>query len=393
MDYIQSLIIIKEYINQVFGIYYSRDIIECIIKFIVMIVHKFIKIDCHQDRTCIITNDKIYIWGYHSQQILRPTILEYNEHMFAVSQIKQIKCTSECVFCLTNLGNLYMWLHNSFDQLHIEKIHIKTKFVLDGISSIEKISLVKNLYKEYTHDEIYIWRNNSVYKCSINFRFVVIISEIKIQNEIIIKIKHGEHHNIKLTQSGKLYSYGSNTYGQLGLGLNLGYSSFSSHSELSIKIPLENVKKIKCGANHNIALTTNFDIYVWGSNQCGQLGLSGVDYINLPTKLVLRNLTPKSIKCGANHTIILMTNNRLYSFGSNKYNQLGFEDRRPRFTPEQIPLAFPLIKSIYCGSYHTICINMLNEIYVWGPNCNGQLGLGDNPVRKIPTKLELEKNQ
>ena len=46
---------------------------------------------------------------------------------------------------------------------------------------------------------------------------------------------------------------------------------------------------------------------------------------------------------------------------------------------------------ISCGGHYTMAVTILNDIYVWGYNKNGQLGLGDFIDRNIPTLLDVPK--
>ena len=76
----------------------------------------------------------------------------------------------------------------------------------------------------------------------------------------------------------------------------------------------------------NFIIHINSNIYGAGSNSHGQLGLGNtVDTSkNIFTQMVNNTgFTPKSISCGNNHTIVLMTNGTIYGVGNNYYRQLG----------------------------------------------------------------------
>jgi alpha-tubulin suppressor-like RCC1 family protein len=81
-----------------------------------------------------------------------------------------------------------------------------------------------------------------------------------------IKIKCGNYYTVLLFEK-EIYAWGYNQYGQLGLGHNADTNSPQ-------KLDLINVKKIICGGYHTIALTYSNEIYAWGDNQSGQLGLA-----------------------------------------------------------------------------------------------------------------------
>ena len=117
-------------------------------------------------------------------------------------------------------------------------------------------------------------------------------------------------------------------------------------------------------------LTKNENIYVWGNNNYGQLGIGDNNNRNIPTLLNLpNNEKPLSISCGYNHTICLTKNENIYVWGNNDYGQLGIGDNNNRNIPTLLNLPNnekPL--SISCGYYHTICITKNENIYVWGYN-------------------------
>jgi alpha-tubulin suppressor-like RCC1 family protein len=94
-----------------------------------------------------------------------------------------------------------------------------------------------------------------------------------------------------------------------------------------------------------------------------------------------------SIHCGSYHTIIYKEDG-IFVFGHNTSGQLGLGDDINRTVPTKLDFNCDII-SIHCGSYHTI-FNTTDGIYVCGQNICGQLGLGDNIKRNVPTKLSFD---
>ncbi|XP_037933955.1 probable E3 ubiquitin-protein ligase HERC4 isoform X2 [Teleopsis dalmanni] len=210
----------------------------------------------------------------------------------------------------------------------------------------------------------------------------------------ICHIACGKWHTLFLTVDGKVYSCGNNDNGQLG---QLG--------ELPTKRPqlipeLKNYKitKIACGAQHSVALSEWGQIFAWGENHCGQLGLSQLDD-TIPTPKIIKLLIPKiiiQIACGNNHTLCLTSCGELYSWGSNAFGQLGVapsnvkkQSNSPQLvtTIQGIPIAY-----IACGGNHSFIISKSGAVYGWGLNNKGQLGLSDEENRCYPTHLKTLRN-
>ena len=73
------------------------------------------------------------------------------------------------------------------------------------------------------------------------------------------------------------------------------------------------------------------EIFSWGSDRCGQLGL-GEDVTSFTLKLVPRlcsyRIAIQTLSCGAKHSAFITVNNLVYTMGSNTYGQLGLGDKK-----------------------------------------------------------------
>ena len=139
---------------------------------------------------------------------------------------------------------------------------------------------------------------------------------------------------------------------------------------------------------HTFAICENKKIYCWGRNYDGQLGLGDNKNRNEPVEFKIEeNSSPiKQIICGAYHTFAICENNKIYCWGNNNFGQLGLGRIKMlgfRFRYKTAPIEFKIegnsspIKQIICGANHIFAICENNKIYCWGYNHSGQLGLGD----------------
>lgn len=160
------------------------------------------------------------------------------------------------------------------------------------------------------------------------------------------------------------------------------------------------ISQIACGFQHSVAVSEFGSIYVWGSNNCGQCGLDnetvGCDYFTTP-KLVktLGTAQVVQIACGQYHTLALTNSGDLYSFGSNMYGQLGLGYESEKVTKPTLvkSLRGIPIAQLACGANHSFILSTSGSIYGFGKNLFGQLGVGDMQVRIFPTHVKTLRNQ
>ena len=199
----------------------------------------------------------------------------------------------------------------------------------------------------------------------------------------------GDNHTVIITEDGNLYSFGLNNRGQLGLGSNIN----SNVPSLVIDLNGLKVKAASCGKLHTVIITEDGELHSFGSNEFGQLGLGLGDIINkkVPTLMTVPNdLKVKAVSCGLLHTAIITEDDNLYSFGENSGGQLGLGDYINRMIPRLVPLPDRLkVKVVSCGLLHTVIITKDDNLYSFGYNRYGQLGLGDRDDRPRPTLVRI----
>lgn len=140
---------------------------------------------------------------------------------------------------------------------------------------------------------------------------------------IISALNLGSEFAFFLSEGGLAFALGTNEYGQLGLGDTESRSSptlvafFKEHNEKIIEV--------SCGNKHAIARTNVGRVYTWGLNSEGQLGLNDRQTRNLPSKVIfpepkLAKLYPRSVQAGFNSIQVLLENKSLYFAGKMGYN-------------------------------------------------------------------------
>ncbi|XP_030385069.1 probable E3 ubiquitin-protein ligase HERC4 isoform X1 [Scaptodrosophila lebanonensis] len=204
----------------------------------------------------------------------------------------------------------------------------------------------------------------------------------------------GHRHTLFLTANGKVYACGNNDHSQLGHDRPTKRPRMISSFLLIPELEDYVVTQIACGSRHSMALTEWGQVLSWGDNDCGQLGqATDQEIIELPK--IVRYLVSKTvvqIACGNNHSLALTCCGELYSWGSNIYGQLGVKSPQ-ELTHCNYPmrlttlLGIPLA-AVACGGNHSFLISKSSAVFGWGRNNCGQLGLNDEMNRAYPTQLK-----
>ena len=192
----------------------------------------------------------------------------------------------------------------------------------------------------------------------------------------IVSIACGQFHTLALTNSGDLYSFGDNTNGQLGLGSTSEKENRPTLVKSLQGIPIAH---ISCGANHSFILSKSGAIYGFGKNIYGQLGVGDTISKNFPTHVkTLRNQCVRFISCGDDYSMFLTKDGGVFSVGLGSFGQLGHGTYNNEILPRKVlELMGSTVTQVACGRRHTLTvIPSRKKIYAFGLGDCGQLGTG-----------------
>jgi len=181
---------------------------------------------------------------------------------------------------------------------------------------------------------------------------------------------------------GTLWAWGYNDDGQLGLG-----------DTVSRNVPTQigsatDWATVSGGQWHAVAIKTDGTMYAWGNNGSGQLGLGSWTGVNVPTEVTVGGGGWSTVSAGPGFTAAVKANGELWTFGLNGSYQLGLGDTIAKNVPTKVGTATDWA-TVSAGWGFCAAIKTNGDLWTWGANANGQLGLGDTTVRTIPTKLTL----
>jgi len=192
----------------------------------------------------------------------------------------------------------------------------------------------------------------------------------------------GYQYTIAVTDEGDVYSWGSNEFGQLGLG-------HTKMIDRPTKIPtLSKITKICAAHNHVIALNTFGEIFTWGSNHCGQLGRINVENFAVPGQVLIETATFRSVDCNDTACAAISNKGEIYVWGSGGNGKLGLGNTRSHPEPELVKEVkdIPFFQ-VSLGTHHTLALTETRQIYAWGAGHHGELGTGNRRRQLRPVAL------
>ncbi|ASQ44992.1 RCC1 domain-containing protein [Legionella clemsonensis] len=194
----------------------------------------------------------------------------------------------------------------------------------------------------------------------------------KLVDEKIIKLALGWNHILALTSNGEVYSWGYNNFSQLGLGHRAPQSTPQLITALN-----EKITDIFAGDYLSFCLSAEGKVYAFGTNQSGQLGLKKIGETSSPKLITnLQHIKITSIVSKNTHTLFLSEAGEVFSTGSSYNGALGLGKIHHTKTPLRIEaLSNKMIKKIAAGSFHSLCIDEKGTVYSFGSNTKKQLGL------------------
>ena len=210
----------------------------------------------------------------------------------------------------------------------------------------------------------------------------------------------GHSHIFALDQQGRLWAWGANGHGELGLGdiVNRNRPTFVPLTDLA---GVDSFDAVTAGASFTLALDQQGRLWAWGWNGSGRLGIGGTVDAHRPILVSLAGLTADGIPvasfdtvaAGGNFTLALDQEGRLWTWGFNAQGRLGLGDTADRQRPTLVPLTglsgVTSFDTVAAGNNFSLALDQDGRLWAWGTGASGQLGLGDLTDRSRPTLVPL----
>lgn len=244
---------------------------------------------------------------------------DYTGMQFVMGNVAKISCGDTFSTCVTEDGELYFWgrmeSQNSKNANHSEVVEpylYGTDFVDVDAGGGHFLALDKNGT---------VWATGSRYNGAVGDGHNIGLATILHRAfEGAVAVSAGQTHSLVLTSSGDVYGWGSNMSYQLGQYIPQSeIHTNDSHFTTPVYV-MSDAKAIEAGYDNSFVIKTNGDLWGFGTNYDGQLGLGYSNYNGAPIKT---NSDVKSVSIGKQYALILKNDGMTFGAGNNYYYNFG----------------------------------------------------------------------
>lgn len=217
----------------------------------------------------------------------------------------------------------------------------------------------------------------------------------------------GGRHAVLVTKQGEIFSWGEESGGRLGHGVEADVS----HPKLIDTLSGMNIELVACGEYHTCAVTLSGDLYTWGdgSHNFGLLGHGSEVSHWIPKRVSghMEGIRVSYVSCGPWHTAVVTSAGQLFTFGDGTFGALGHGDQNSTIIPrEVVTLRGQRTIRVACGIWHTAAVvevvpdsespisrppgssfsgsSSPGKLYTWGDGDKCRLGHGDKESKLVP---------
>lgn len=236
--------------------------------------------------------------------------------------------------------------------------------------------------------KLYCWGSNNQGEVGDGLLPVDRQKPVHIENDVWNAIDSGAStHTCSANSYGKLFCWGDNRAGQLGIG-----NKDPNKSVPTVVEPAEKWIKVSSSFDHTCGIKLDGKLFCWGRNQSNQLGIGNVGNLDDQTSPVAVTDAGPWIEVvgGVRHTCGIKSDGWLYCWGTDTWGVLGNGGNVPT-TNTPIAVGSDKWIAITAGDEHNCGIKIDGKLYCWGHNLYGQIGDGSqaniNVFKDVPTAI------
>jgi len=280
-------------------------------------------------------------------------------------------------------GSLWIWGNNDYGQLGINDTFSRTTPVTTisgGVNWRHVVCGYYHLTAIKTDGTLWTWGRNDFGQLGVNDslnRTTPVTTFIG--GTTWKQVSAGSYHISAIKTDGTLWTWGRNTSAHLGINDTINRSTpvttFAGGTDW---------KQVSCGGFYNAAIKSDGTLWSWGSNSSGQLGVNDALRRSTPSTTFVGGTDWTVVSCGYSHTLSIKSNGTLWTWGYNLDGQLGINNAISQSTPVTTFAGGTNWKQVSGGDYHTAAIKTDGTLWVCGSNTNVQIGDNTSVKRSTP---------
>jgi len=317
--------------------------------------------NCLSSSYSIKTNGTLWSWGqntYGQLGVGDTTNRSSPVQVGTLTNWKQVYGGREYILGINTDGTLWSWGQNTYGQLGVGDTTNRSSPVQVGsLTEWKQVSTSMHSLGIKTDGTLWSWGYNNVGQLGLGD---ITHRSSPVQVGSLTNWKYvscGFYHTLGIKTDGTLWSWGQNNFGQLGLG-NI------THRSSPVQVgSLTNWKQVSCGSSlsdssgSSLGISSDGTLWSWGNNTYGQLGLGDITHRSSPVQV--GSLTNwKFVDCGMNSfSCAIKLDRTMWCWGRNSQGQLGLGDITHRSSPVQVG-SFTNWKQVSTGEYYGVGITL-----------------------------------
>ena len=309
-------------------------------------------------------------------------------------QLTQVSAGCDHAVALTATGQVLAWGADDQGQLGVPAqsapiTHPVTVPIPAPVTSVQSGCSFSTALD--TSGRVWTWGSNSVGQLGTGSPapFNATPTMVSLPTGTIVKtISAGEGFGVALNATGKLFAWGIDNRGQLGDG------GHRTGSTVPVRVHLPSgttATFVASGSEHSLALTSTGRVLAWGDNDFGQLGDGTTIERDTPVRITMPSSVKKVTKLigGGVFSLALTGAGHLLAWGSNAFGELGDGTFTDHLQPEPVALGSTTVTSAAAGGLHVLARTSNGGILAWGENEFGQLGNNSTTNSNVPITPDI----
>lgn len=289
-------------------------------------------------------------------------------------------------------GDVWGFGSNSNYPMSSLDLKVRAATKMEDISDVKKIAAGTE-FSIFLKNDGTMWGTGKSDKCQVGCEltddiYTTGIVQVTDKNDFKT-VTTGEDFVAAIASDG-VYTWGGNSYGQLGRNPE---AACGAPSKVSFNLnENEYITDVQAGPGHCIALSSSGNVYSWGRNNVGQLGIGNKTNQSVPTKVNISDV--KYINAGAYQSYAIKNDGTVWGWGSGANYQLGVPNTGTNQKPNHITSLDGLnITKIVGADGYSIAVDKYGKMYSFGTNINGGLGIYSQDPVKIEDDYAADLNE